>query len=246
MRLALLADIHANREAFEAVLADLSERAVDRILFLGDLVGYGPDPEWCVDRAMALVTDGALAIRGNHDQAACTGGGDLNVTARRVIAWTRERLSAPQTHFLAGLPMTHSEGDMLFVHASANAPEDWNYVTGPDRARASFAVSPARFIFVGHRHVPDLFSCDVGGRTTRLRVGAGRPVQLLRSRRWLSVIGSVGQPRDGIAKAAYALLDTAGMDLTFRRVPYNSVRTVEKLRAQGLPESLAMRLNWGV
>lgn len=71
-------------------------------------------------------------------------------------------------------------------------------------------------------------------------------MQLLRSRRWLSVIGSVGQPRDGIAKAAYALLDTAGMDLTFRRVPYNSVRTVEKLRAQGLPESLAMRLNWGV
>jgi len=120
MRLGLLADIHANREAFEAVLADMAGRQIDRTILLGDIVGYGPDPEWCVDRAMDLVSVGAVAILGNHDQAVGSGDGDLNVTARRVMAWTRGRLSPAQSGFLAALPMTQREGEILFVHASAN------------------------------------------------------------------------------------------------------------------------------
>lgn len=245
MRIAILADIHANREAFEAVLSDLQGRDVDRIALLGDIVGYGPDPEWCTDRARSLVAEGAIAVRGNHDHAMRHGDTDFNVTARRVIHWTRGRLDTSQADFLSNLPMTHRDGSMLFVHASANSPEDWNYVTGPDRARASFANTDARCIFVGHCHVPDLISCDITGRTARHRPDPGRALPLIASRRWLAVIGSVGQPRDGVAKASYAILDMDRQELTFLRVPYNTIRTVEKLRQHGLPESLATRLTWG-
>lgn len=245
MRIAILADIHANREAFETVLADLEGRDIDRLALLGDIVGYGPDPEWCTDKARALVADGAIAVRGNHDHAIRNGDADFNITARRVIRWTRERLDPAQSAFLSELPFTHREGGVLFVHASANSPEDWNYVSGPDRARASFATTDARCIIVGHRHVPDLISCDLTGRTARHRPTVGLAMPLIGSRRWLAVVGSVGQPRDGIAKAAYAVLDTARQELTFLRVPYNILRTVEKLRQLGLPESLALRLNWG-
>ena len=245
MRIALLADIHANREAFEAVLDDIEGRGVDRIAVLGDIVGYGPDPEWCVDRVRALVQGGAVALLGNHDEAVGQDDAALNVTARRVLAWTRARLDAGQRAFLAGLPLTHREGDLLLTHASANSPGDWNYVTGPDRARASFVTSDARLIFVGHCHVPLLVSCDLAARTAAHRITPNRAMPLIASRRWLAVMGSVGQPRDGVAKAAYGILDTATRELSFLRVPYNTIRTVGKLREYGLPESLALRLVLG-
>lgn len=245
MRLALLTDIHANREAFESVLTDLGTRGIDRIAILGDIVGYGPDPAWCVTRAAALVEAGAWCVKGNHDHAIDHPGEPMNGAARQVIDWTRPLLSAAERAFLAGLPMTRREGDLLLVHASANSPQDWIYVTDPGRARASFAVSDARVICCGHRHVPDLMSCDLGGRVQRQRFVQGQPVPLIRSRRWLAVIGAVGQPRDGVARAAYAILDTATNELTFLRVAYDTARTVGKLRALGLPESLATRLSWG-
>ncbi len=142
--------------------------------------------------------------------------------------------------------MTHTLGDVLFVHASANDPADWIYVTGESSAMPSFRVSQARVILVGHRHVPALYSCDAAGRVKAQKVPAGQPAPLIRSRRWLAVVGAVGQPRDGVAQAAYAILDTDTNELTFRRVAYDVQKTVAKLRAEGLPESLAMRLNWGV
>lgn len=245
MRIAILTDIHANREAFEAVLDDLAGRSIGRIGVLGDIVGYGPDPVWCVERVRRLVADGAFCIKGNHDNAVGDKAERLNVTALRAINWTRPLLDAGQQAFLAGLPMTHDEGDVLFVHASANAPQDWIYVTDAGSAMPSFRVCGARVILVGHRHVPALYSCDLAERIKAQRVVAGMAVPLIRSRRWLGVVGSVGQPRDGVAQANYAILDLAQNELTFRRVAYDVQRTVGKLRAVGLPESLAMRLNWG-
>lgn len=242
MRLAVLTDIHANREAFEAVLADLALRKPDRIVFLGDLVGYGPDPGWCVDKVAALVADGALAVRGNHDRAVGVPDGVLNAQARRVIDWTVSRLTAPQKLFLEDLPLTATEGDILFVHASANDPQDWIYVTSESRAMGSFQTCDARVILVGHVHRPQLYSCDLAGRVMGHPVALGQPVPLIRSRRWLAVVGSVGQPRDGAALAGYAMLDTDRNELTFRRVPYDAATTARKVRAAGLPEALASRL----
>lgn len=245
MRLAILTDIHGNREAFSAVLADLEQRQIDRIVLLGDLVGYGPDPEWCTDQAMTLVTAGALAVRGNHDHAI----GDLSETmstlARRAIDWTRPRLTDAQKTFLAGLPMTAALDDLLFVHASADTPEDWVYVTSDLAALGSFGATKARAIFCGHVHVPLLVSCDLRGTVREQGIKPGLALPLIRSRRWLAVVGSVGQPRDGNPAAGYAILDTDANDLTFRRTPYDVGATAAKLRAAGLPEALAARLMTG-
>lgn len=241
-RCALLTDIHANREAFEAVLSDLAGRGVDRIVILGDIVGYGPDPGWCVDRALGLVSAGAVIVKGNHDQAIEPIDNTMNAIARTAIEWTKAQLDPAQRAFLAGLPYSVAEGDLHFVHASADCPKDWIYVTGERSAWPSFAASKARVIFCGHVHVPAIYSCDMGNRVQSQRITAGMPVPLIRSRRWLAVVGAVGQPRDGVPEAAYAILDTAANELTFRRIPYDKAATAAKVRAAGLPETLALRL----
>lgn len=242
MRFAVLTDIHANREAFEAVLADVAAHGVDRIALLGDIVGYGADPEWCCDRAEALVAEGALCVRGNHDNAAAGAAEAMSSLAKRALDWTAGRLSAEQKAFLAGLPMTAEAEGVLFVHASANRPEEWAYVTSDTRAAPSFRACAARVILCGHVHVPLLASCDIGGVVREQAFRPGLPIPLLPSRRWLAVVGSVGQPRDGVAQGAWALVDTGTRELTFRRTPYDVAGAARKVRAAGLPEELAVRL----
>ena len=242
MRVAVLTDIHANREAFEAVLADVAAHGVDRIALLGDIVGYGADPEWCCDRAADLVADGALCVRGNHDNAAAGAVEAMSPLAKRALDWTANRLGAAQKAFLAGLPLTAEAEGVLFVHASASQPEAWSYVTSDTRAAPSFRACKAKLILCGHVHVPMLASCDLGGVVREQAFKPGLPIPLLPSRRWLGVVGSVGQPRDGVAQAAWALVDTATQELTFRRTPYDAARAAKKVREAGLPEELAVRL----
>lgn len=124
MRIAVLTDIHANREAFEAVLSDIGAHGVDRMALLGDIVGYGADPEWCCDRAAALVAEGAICVRGNHDNAAAGAAEAMSPLAKRALDWTSARLSAGQKSFLGNLPLTANAEAVLFVHASANRPEE--------------------------------------------------------------------------------------------------------------------------
>lgn len=246
MRLAILTDIHANREAFEAALADASRLKIDRFVFLGDIVGYGPDPAWCLEKVAEMREAGAICVRGNHDRAIGVPDGALNANARRVIDWTVDRLTPAHKEFLSSLPLTAEEDDILFVHASANDPQDWIYVTSESNAMPSFRVSKARLIFCGHVHKAALYSADLAGRVAGHAFGIGTPVPLIRSRRWLAVIGSVGQPRDGSGMASWSILDTATNDLTFRRVGYDSATTARKVRSAGLPEALAARLVKGI
>src|SRR5262245_41222854 len=131
MLTALLADIHANREALAACLADARARGVARHVFLGDYVGYGAEPGWVVDTVMAQVAAGAAAVLGNHDAAVFDRAVELNDTARIALDWTRDRLDAGQKNFLRGLPLTAEAGDHLFVHASAWEPDRWDEVNGP-------------------------------------------------------------------------------------------------------------------
>ena len=242
MRIAVLTDIHANREAFEAVLADVAAHGVDRVALLGDIVGYGADPEWCCDRAEALVDGGAICVRGNHDNAASGAVEAMSFLAKRALEWTAGRLSAAQKAFLRGLPYVAEAEWVLFVHASANRPEEWSYGTSDTRAAPSFRACGARVILCGHVHVPLLASCDIGGVVREQSFRPGLPIPLLPSRRWLAVVGSVGQPRDGVAQAAWVLLDTDTQELTFRRSPYDVATAAQKVRAAGLPEELAVRL----
>jgi diadenosine tetraphosphatase ApaH/serine/threonine PP2A family protein phosphatase len=245
MKVAVLTDIHANREAFEAVLTDLDGRGIDRIALLGDIVGYGGDPVWCCERAAELVAAGAICVRGNHDSAAIDGPEAMSHLARSALDWTRTQLGDAHRSFLANLPLSADEGEVLYVHASANEPGAWSYVTSDTRAAPSFRASKARLILCGHVHVPLLASCDVGGVVRQQAFRPGLPIPLLRSRRWLAVVGSVGQPRDGVPQAAWALVDTDRNELTFRRTPYDVAAAANRIRAVGLPEELASRLLLG-
>ena len=245
MRLALVTDVHGNREGFAAVLADIAARGCDRIVLLGDYVGYGPDPEWCCDKVMELAAAGAVCLQGNHDAAVGQGARGFSSTARTALDWTRPRLNTGQRTFLAGLPLTAEVGEALMVHASAEAPGEWIYVTSDRRATGALRSARARLVFCGHVHVPALYAADLGGVVREVRVRVGVAVPLIRSRRWVAVVGSAGQPRDGDPAAGYAIYDEAEAELTFRRVPYDCGRTALKVRAAGLPEALALRLLGG-
>lgn len=242
MRLALVSDVHGNREGFAAVLADIAVRGCDRIALLGDYVGYGPDPEWCCDKVMELAAAGAVCLQGNHDAAVGQGAADFSTNARIAMDWTRPRLRADQRAFLAGLPLTAEVGEALLVHASAEQPGEWIYVTSDMRATGALRSARARVVFCGHVHVPALYAADLGGVVREVRVRVGVALPLIRSRRWVAVLGSAGQPRDRDPGAAYAIYDEETAELTFRRVPYDCGKTAVKVRAAGLPEALALRL----
>jgi diadenosine tetraphosphatase ApaH/serine/threonine PP2A family protein phosphatase len=245
MLTALLADIHANREALSACLAHAQACGVERYVFLGDYVGYGADPGWAVDTVMAHVAAGASAILGNHDAAVSDLSEELNETARAAIAWTRERLSERQRTFLATLPLTMEDGDRLFVHGGAAEPRAFEYVTSAAAALRSFTATQHQATFCGHTHVPELYHFSVTGKLASFAPVAGTAIPLLPQRRWLAVIGSVGQPRDGLPAAAYALLDDTADALTYVRVPYDVESAAAKIRSAGLPPVLSVRLLQG-
>jgi diadenosine tetraphosphatase ApaH/serine/threonine PP2A family protein phosphatase len=243
MRIAILSDIHANREALEAVLRAAGE--VDRLVILGDIVGYGADPGWCVDRVTALRESGAIVIRGNHDQAACEAHCDMNTHARTAIEWTRLQLSAEQKRFLMDLPLSVVEDDRLYVHAEGSAPAHWHYVTDVEDAQAHFSGTSQRVSFCGHIHMPALYCQPPLGKITKFVPNSETGIPLLQQRRWLAVMGAVGQPRDDNPGAAFAIYDTDRRELCFRRAAYDIETAQDKIRAAGLPEILATRLSRG-
>lgn len=243
--LTILSDIHANLEALTACLAHAESHGAKRYAFLGDLVGYGADPKACLDIVRGKVVEGAIAIRGNHDEAALGGlAADMEPIAREAIVWTRRQLSDDERNFLAGLPYTCTRDDQLFVHASAERPADWIYLTEPGAAGRCLASSGSALIFAGHVHLPALYHSS-GGRLATFEPKSGDPIPLSRSRRWLILAGSVGQPRDGNPKAAYMLFDEDRRQLTFHRVAYDWMAACRKIRSAGLPASLATRLEFG-
>jgi diadenosine tetraphosphatase ApaH/serine/threonine PP2A family protein phosphatase len=245
MRIALLSDIHGNRQALEACLAHAAGQAAERLVFLGDLVGYGADPAWVVARVAEAVGRGALALLGNHDEAVLAGGGDLNPTAAAAVDWTRGRLDAAALGFLRGLPLVIEEEDRLFVHADASAPDAWHYVLDADAALRSLEATGQRLTFCGHTHLPRLFGITAASKLMSFQPVAGVPVPLRRPRHWLAVLGAVGQPRDGNPAACYGIFDTKSQEMSWQRVPYDVEAAAAAIRAAGLPDSLATRLYGG-
>jgi diadenosine tetraphosphatase ApaH/serine/threonine PP2A family protein phosphatase len=248
MKLALLADVHANLEALTACLAGAEEAGADGHAFLGDLVGYGADPEAVLEIVEEHVRRGAIVVKGNHDaalldlrEAASLGG-----AAGEAIAWTRSRLGERHRAFLAGLPLTVRRDSALFVHASADAPERFTYVTDPVRAASSLeGAGDASYVFCGHVHEPVLYFTGASNRPVPFHPEPAVPIPVPRRRRWLAIVGSVGQPRDGKTAACWAMADLERSTLTFHRVPYDWATAARKVRAAGLPERLAIRLEQG-
>ena len=242
--IALLADVHANLEALQACLAHARACGAERYALLGDLVGYGADPAAVVDIAMDLAAAGASVVKGNHDEAVERARPDLNASARAAIDWTRGELDAPRKAFLASLPLCVRHEDHCYVHASADRPERWTYVDGVDAARLCMNAAGTTYSFCGHVHEQRLYF-EQAGRVLLFRPSPGVAVPIGKHRRWLALPGSVGQPRDGRAAAAYALLQP-GEHVTYHRVPYDHDTAAAKIRRAGLPESLAWRVQRGV
>ena len=246
MKLALITDIHANREAFEVCLEQAHLHGADRLAFLGDFVGYGADPAWVVERVRDLVSQGAIAVRGNHDEAVARGPSDhLVEDARRAIAWTRAQLTPEQLDFLGALPYTREELGCLFVHANAYAPPAWDYILGRNEAVRSMMATEARHTFCGHVHQPALYHLSSTGKIANFTPVPGVAVPVPGHRQWLALPGSAGQPRDGNPAAAWAMFDLARLTLTFHRVPYDHDTTAAKIIAAGLPRALGDRLHQG-
>ncbi len=251
MLIALFTDIHANREAFDACRTEAQSLGAEKFIYLGDLVGYGAEPSYVVDCVAEDFARGAICIMGNHDLAAVRGPKpQMHEVARAAIEWTAERLDPAQRNFLAAMPMTaktvsESGAETLYVHAEASAPDEFIYVTGAETAEQSLGATRAHVTFCGHVHRPQLYHVAPGKAPVLFIPTASLPTPLARSRRWLSVLGSVGQPRDGNPLAAFALYDDTRATLTYVRVPYDMDRTARKILDAGLPEFLAERLFLG-
>jgi len=246
MRIALLSDIHSNLEALTACLAHATAQEADLFVFLGDLVGYGADPVACLDRIEALALQGALVVKGNHDEAALSGlCEDMEITAREAIYWTRAQLGQKQREFLQSLPFVVKIADTCYVHASAEKPERWTYITEPKLAARSMQVAQTRFTFSGHIHDPTLYYSMRRASPEVFYPTPGVPIGLSSLRQWLVIPGSVGQPRDGNNAACYAIMDRQQDQLTYFRVPYDHASAARKILAAGLPPQLAWRLEEG-
>ena len=239
MRIAVLSDIHANLPALDAALA--ATGPVDAIWHLGDVVGYGPDPDGVVDRLRAV---GAIGVRGNHDAAAVGDPGIewFNPDARRAMEWTRTAISAGTIAWLDALPEIFRAEDCTLVHGSPREPI-WEYVTSVPVARASFGTLTTRIGLHGHTHLPAAF-LEEDGRIEVVSPSDGSELAL-RGRRALVNPGSVGQPRDGDPRSSFLVLDTAADTVRWQRVAYDVAAVQEAMRSAGLPASLVARLSVG-
>jgi predicted phosphodiesterase len=243
MRIAVLSDIHANLAALEAVVSDLPP--VDEVWVLGDIVGYGPHPNEVIATLQAM---GARSVLGNHDGAAIgtVDAGYFNPDARTAIEWTATVVDANARAYLGSLPEMRREGQLTAVHGSPRDPM-WEYITSPSIAAANAEAFDTRLCLFGHTHLPMVFRFVDG--TVEPTIGLPGESVAMSGDRALVNPGSVGQPRDGLPDAAYAILTTDGRGtddaVEFRRVRYDVDRTQRAMRDLGLPPRLAERLSYG-
>ena len=238
MKWAILSDIHANLEGLCAVIEDLHAAEAERIVCLGDIVGYGADANPCLGLLRGETEE---LVAGNHDCAAAglTDLDSFQSPAREAVLWTQRELSPAAKDFLRTLPLTREAEGMTFVHASPEDPAGWAYLLSPKDAAGGFQAMAGQVGFVGHSHCP-LTWVEREGRRVELLEGEG--VRLQRNTRYLFNVGSVGQPRDGDCRAAYGLYDDSSGEFLRRRVSYDIQAAADKITRAGLPPSLARRL----
>jgi diadenosine tetraphosphatase ApaH/serine/threonine PP2A family protein phosphatase len=241
VRTAIISDVHGNLEALEAVERVLREMDVRSLLFAGDAVGYGPDPEACT---RWVERHAAFSVAGNHDHAAvgAADAGGFNPLARTALEWTRGMLSAGSAAWLVNLPLMGEAEGAALVHANPRQPAEWGYIMTLWEADISFGYFTAPFCFIGHSHHPVMVRRDPRGTVT---VIPGETFRVEEGCRYLVNVGSVGQPRDRNPSACFGLLDRGSGGFSLVRVPYDVGRTQEKMRRAGLPEPLAARLAEG-
>jgi predicted phosphodiesterase len=242
MHYAIIADIHSNLAAFQAVLDDIKTQEIDKIWCLGDIVGYGPDPHECIELLRAIDN---ICVAGNHDRAAI---GQLEITsfnphAAEAVKWTAEKLSIGDITYLKNLPESIEDGDFLLVHGSPREPI-MEYILSISVARQNFDCFRNKYCLVGHTHVPQAYSLDKENNCTATRFLP--TIKLVTGELRLIINpGAVGQPRDGNPEASYAIYDNTTKIVQLRRVSYDIRQTQDRIMKSGLPPQLASRLETG-
>jgi predicted phosphodiesterase len=233
MRIAIISDIHSNLPALEAVLNKIDELKADTIHCLGDVVGYGPYPNECVDlvRTRCLFT-----VKGNHDSGVVgeTPTVHFNQYGKTAIKWTKKKITEPNLEFLRGLPQKAVDKGITLVHSSPLDPPEWTYLMTWAQAEENFSAFSTDLCFIGHTHVPVV----IGEDSTVNHYQPGK--------RHIINVGSVGQPRDGNPDSAFGLLDLEAKDYTLMRVSYDISKTAKAIEEAGLPVFLARRLFQGI
>jgi diadenosine tetraphosphatase ApaH/serine/threonine PP2A family protein phosphatase len=242
MRYAIISDIHGNAEALQAVLKDIQHNSIDTVICLGDIVGYYPDPEKCIE----LVRDNvAQCVAGNHDYAAIGKIDTQNFTyyAYAAMEWTKKHLSEKSKSFLEGLPLSIDRDGMFFTHSSPSNPQDWAYVF-PDSEEAVFQAFNClvyQLNFIGHTHWPSIMIQD----DDKVYLHSDHSIKINDNHYYLINVGSVGQPRDFDSRSCYGIYDSQTKEFSLRRVKYDFSTTQKKIRDNDLPPFLAERLEKG-
>lgn len=233
MKYAIISDIHSNLEALQKAMSIIDGKNVDAIVCLGDIVGYGANPNECVDIVRSRCSS---VVLGNHDAASLdvSLALDFNAIAQRAIRWTAETLNEESKSFLSSLPFTMQKEEILFVHSSPLMPEAWDYIIDADDAVTALRNVKEKICFIGHTHVPGIFTAH------------GRAKTVVSDERCLVNVGSIGQPRDGNPKLAFGIFDTDTWEYELIRSQYDIHAAAEKIYAAQLPEELGNRLMYGM
>jgi predicted phosphodiesterase len=240
MRYALFSDVHANLEAFKAVIAALKTEKADKTVFLGDIVGYGCEPNQCIEELIRL---DPVALAGNHDQA-CSGSFSLdhfNSYALESIVWTKSVLKRQNKNFLSSLKIAYSDQFICCSHGAFYRPEKFFYVYSPFQAEKDFERMQTSLLFMGHTHVPLIFE----KKGNKIKVFYKDCENIKKSSKYIINVGSVGQPRDGNPRAAYVIYDTKKRLVELKRISYNINKAQSTMKRAGIAEFLAQRLGQG-
>lgn len=241
MRYGIFSDIHSNTEALDAVLTLFKGERIERVLCLGDIVGYGAEPRECIAKIRAL---SPTVVGGNHDWA-CVGLMSVeyfNRTAREAILWTQKVLGMEECTFLKSLQSVWSSNEITLVHGSLDFPEEFRYIFDVESATSTLDILKTKICFVGHSHLPMILSMEGGGAIHSYPSGS---VAFKEGHRYLVNVGSVGQPRDGDPRASCAIFDSDRSFVEIQRVPYDIRSAQRKILQAGLPSLLAARLSEG-
>jgi predicted phosphodiesterase len=243
MRIAIISDIHANLEALEAVFSDSKLQNVDEVVCLGDIVGYGANPNECIE---LVKKNCSLSILGNHDAAAVglLSTEHFNVHAKIAIDWTVENLSANAQALLRSFPLKKNRNGYTFVHATPYEPNMWYYITSLEEAAFNFQFFETNFCFVGHTHIPIIIVLE-NEKEVYVHQGVSINWADMKAARFLINTGSVGQPRDRNPKSCYGIIDTEAQTFQFRRINYDIGKAQEKMRKIKMPDFLITRLKDG-
>ncbi len=241
MKAAIISDIHSNLEALQAVIKDIKKKRIKKIFCLGDIVGYGANPNECVE---LCTKEADIIIAGNHDWATIdkTDYKKFNPIAAEAIRWTRNNINQHNFKQLQNLKLTRSTQELCFVHSTPGNPEKWNYLFTLKDFQNQFPNFQEQICFIGHSHVPSAVFQDANGYTDFLR---DNPFPIIKNRRYIVNVGSVGQPRDLDPRASYAIYDGNRKYIEIVRLDYNILLAQRKILDSGLPEFLADRLMVG-